>query len=136
MVTLASRLRPYFLLIALGFSFLLIQVMSPLDSLDGWLLIVYGVWICTLDQQINPRTAKQQDGPLLPWDEMRIGEKLEYFFMALSSAVLGVLVFVVSTFSSEGIVWQALLAGCVLIAAGMGLGYWGWIHRYGPERNE
>jgi len=133
-VTLLNRLRPYFFLIALALGLALIEVLRPLDSMDGWLLILYGVWISELDRQINPRATAPDVGPLLPWDDMRAGERLEYFLFAMSATALGVLVVTISALSYGGLMenWAVLLAGLVMITAGLSAGYRNWTHRYGP----
>ena len=114
------------------------KYLSPLDGHDGWGLIIYGAIIGAWNQQLNPTVAKQDHGPLIPWDEMRVGERLEYFLFALSATALGILVMTVSAFSSGGLMenWAVLFAGLVMIAAGLGAGYWNWIHRYGTIESE
>lgn len=137
-MNLFNRLKPYFFLTALALGLALVELLSPLDSADGFWLIVYGAMIGAWNQQLNPTVATQDDGPLIPWDEMRVGERLEYFLFAMSATALGVLVMTVSALSSGGLVenWAVLLAGLVMIAAGLGAGYWNWIHRYGTIESE
>jgi hypothetical protein len=133
-----NRLRPYLILVPLGAGVLLIEALSPLDWWDGLMLLLCGSTIGGWSDKSKTSFAQKHKGPLLRWDEMHPGEKLEHFFVAMSVTVIGMLVVVVLTFSSDNLAdkWVGLLAGGVFVATGLGLGYWNWIHRYGAVESE
>jgi hypothetical protein len=133
-----DRLRPWFFLIALAFGFALIKILTPLDFHDGVGLIIYGAIVGAWNDQRNPSVEIEDVGPLIPWDKMHAGDRLEYFFHPLSVTVLGLLFVAVSVLSFGSLAenWIGLLGGLVIVLGGLGTGYRKWIRRYGAVESE
>jgi hypothetical protein len=133
-----DRLRSWFFLIAFAFGFALIKILSPLDFHDGVGLIIYGAIVGAWSDQVNPSAEIEDVGPLIPWDKMHAGDRLEYFFHPVSVTVLGLLFVAVSVLSFGSLAenWISLLGGLVIVLGGLGTGYRKWIRRYGAVESE
>ncbi|MFO6448509.1 hypothetical protein ACLBKU_15350 [Erythrobacter sp. NE805] len=109
-----NLLKSNVLLIGLMLGWVLLRVLEPLDRVEGWLCILYGMAIIDLDRRLNP-AAEVPVGPWLPWNRMGAGEKLEYFFPAIIAAALGLLVIVLAVMMMD----RSLLVGGIMGAMGL-----------------
>lgn len=137
-MSLLSRLKSNVLLIGLLFGMALLDLMEPLNRMDGWLLIMYGISLASLDRHFNPNPPKAETGPWLPWNQMDAGDRLGYFFPALFFAVPGTLLLMVAGLSSGSITdkWVPLAFAVLSIGGGARIAYDRWRNRWGAVEAE
>lgn len=130
-MSLLEHLKRNVVLIGFVGSWTFLPLMEPIRAHEGSLLIVYGVWLVSLDRSLNPQAAEQVAGPFLRWDEMHAGDRLAYFFPAMSIAVVGVLILGIvgpSIAEGEGN-WIALGFGGLFLVLGLIVGWDAWTRR-------
>lgn len=111
---------------------LFVVLFEPFDGWMGVLLIGYGIWLADLDRSLNPTPPEADVGPHLPWNEMHVGDRLAYFFPAISIMVVSVMALVlVGLLLSDGQGnWMALGFGAVILASGLLVGWDAWKRRW------
>ncbi len=127
-MSLSNRLRRNFKWLSAGVGLPVIFLICPPEWL-GWTLFVFGQLIAVIDEWLNPR-PRSHTGPLLPWNQMDAGDRLEYFFLPMSITVVGVLIVVITT-GADVESWPPIVFGTLWIAFGLGLGYFNWRNRWG-----
>jgi hypothetical protein len=137
-MSLLNRLKQNVLLIGFFFSWAFLPLMEPIEAHEGSLLILYGVWLAWLDRSFNPQAAEHEAGPFLRWDEMHAGDRLAYFFPAMSITVVGVLIIGIMGLSiAEGQGgWTALGFGGLFVALGGFVGWQAWTRRWDAARTD
>lgn len=134
-MSLLKHLKQNVVLIGFVGSWTFLPLMEPIEAHEGSLLIVYGVWLVSLAQLLNPQATEQEAGPFLRWDEMHAGDRLAYFFPAMSIMVVGVLILAIvgiSIAEGEG-GWVALGFGGLFLALGLFVGWDAWRQRWDAE---
>ncbi|RNJ63459.1 MAG: hypothetical protein EDM03_03350 [Porphyrobacter sp. IPPAS B-1204] len=127
-MSILSRLKANLLLVGLLFGIALLDLMEPLDRMDGWLLIMYGISLASLDRHFNPNSPKAETGPWLPWNQMGAGDKLEYLLPAILFVVMGALLTSAALLGgATGFPFWLTLAGGLGIT---GFGAWEMRHRW------
>lgn len=136
-VRLLDRLRPWFTLIAVVPALIVVDQLEPIGWMGGYFLILYGIGIGDIDRRLNP-PPEPQKGPWLPWNQMGVGDKLEYFFVELFLVPMALLVIIVTVLGSDRPLeeWPILTASLFMAGVGIWHAYSKWLNRWGAVESE
>jgi hypothetical protein len=124
---LIKKAAPFVVLIG-GVGF--VWLADPLDWFDGLMLFFWGLvggrWI----EQLSPSPRQDEEGPLLPWNEMHASEKFGYFMPAIFLAVMALISFIATVIMSR-LAFDWRMAGIAVFFLGMAVFsvVWKWSHR-------
>lgn len=130
-VPFLDRVRGLFLIVAVVPALVLVDALGPVGWENAYFLILYGVVIGDINRRLNPEPERQV-GPILPWNRMGAGEKLEYFFPALLVLALGLLVLLIAWIMRSGSTgsWIMVGSGLAIIGLAAGIARERWHHRW------